>query len=81
MLRETTFWLGGILTIALGILFAAGLFLANAGWDFFDAWLGCGMAVGLGAFFLYVARDEHRTRLTFLADSDREAPKPPGSGP
>jgi len=66
MLRETTFWIGGIVMIALGILLGIGLFLAGAGVDFFDAWLGSGISVGFGAFFLYVARDEHRDRLAYL---------------
>jgi len=80
MLRETTFWIGGILTIALGVLFAAGLLLAGAGFDYASAWLGCGIAVGFGAFFLSVSRDEHRDRLAFLADVEREGPDEPGSG-
>ncbi|MGA8710315.1 MAG: hypothetical protein WB786_03680 [Thermoplasmata archaeon] len=78
MLRETTFGIGGILTIALGVLFAAGLFLAGAGFEYASAWLACGIAVGFGAFFLYVARDEHRDRLSFLAEVEKERPDVPG---
>ena len=77
MLRETTFLIGGILTIALGVLLGAGLYLAGAGVEYVDAWLASGIAVGFGAFFLYVARDEHRDRLDFLA---RAAPEPSDEG-
>lgn len=81
MLRETTFLIGGGVTIALGVVLALGLYLAGAGVEYFDAWLACGLAVGFGAFFLYVARDEHRDRLAFLASVEREPPEAPGSGP
>ena len=81
MLRETTFLVGGGLTIALGILLDVGLFLAGAGVEYFDAWLAGGIAVGLGAFFVYVAREEHRDRLAFLADIEKEPPTEPGPGP
>jgi hypothetical protein len=80
MLRETTFFIGGLLTVALGVLLAAGLYLAGAGVEYIDAWLACGLAVVLGAFFLYVARDEHRDRLAFLADAEKERPEEPRSG-
>lgn len=77
--RETTFRLGGVLTIALGVIFALALLLSGAGWTFFEAWLGAGLCVGFGAFFLYVARDEGRTRREFLSSSEGEgdAIKPP----
>jgi hypothetical protein len=81
MLRETTFWLGGILTMALGIALAVGLYFAGAGLEFFDAWAGSGIAVAFGAFFVYVGRDEHRHRLAFLAEAEEEPPGPPGEGP
>jgi hypothetical protein len=80
MLRETTFWLGGLLTVTLGIALAAGLYLAGAGFEFVDAWLASAVAVGFGAFFLYVARDEHRDRLAFLDRSEKEGFEPPRSG-
>jgi hypothetical protein len=80
MLRETTFWLGGLLTVALGVVFAVGLYVSGAGFDYFDAYLASGFGVGLGTFFLYVARDEHRDRLAFLASSGNEPAEPPGSG-
>jgi hypothetical protein len=82
MLRETTFRVGGALMIGLGLLLGVGLFLAAAGWEFFDAWLGAGICVGFGGFFLYVARDEARTRRAFLAShGDPESPPPPASPP
>jgi len=77
VLRETTFWIGGLLIIGLGVALAVGLYLAGAGVEYADAWLACGLAVGFGAFFLYVARDEHRDRLAFLASAEREPPAPP----
>jgi len=80
MLRETTFWLGGILTIALGVALAASLVWIGAGIDYFEAWLGCGIAVLFGAFFLHVSRDEHRTRLAFLEESEGGSGPGPGSG-
>jgi len=81
MLRETTFFVGGLVTIALGVLLAAGLYLAGAGVEFVDAWLACGIAVGFGAFFLHVSREEHRDRRRFLAEAAQEPSAPPGSGP
>jgi hypothetical protein len=80
MLRETTFLIGGALTIALGVLLGFGLFLAGAGVEYVDAWLASGIAVGFGAFFLYVARAEHRDRLDFLASAAETPPVEPGSG-
>jgi hypothetical protein len=80
VLRETTFLIGGAVTIALGLVFALALYLAGAGVEYIDAWLACGLAVGFGVFFLYVARDEHRDRLAFLASAEKEPPKEPGSG-
>ena len=77
MLRETTFAIGGVLTIGLGVALGFGLYLAGAGWEFADAWLASGLAVGFGAFFLSVARGEHRDRLEFL----RTAEGGPGTGP
>lgn len=80
MLRETTFRLGGLLTIGLGVALAYGLFAAGAGIEFVDAWLGAGIAVGLGAFFLYVARDEGRVRREFLRSAEDEGKFPPDRG-
>jgi hypothetical protein len=81
MLRETTFRLGGALTIALGGALAAALYLAGAGWVFFDAWLGAGLCVGFGVFFLYVAEDEGRTRREQLRTLEAPSPGPPGARP
>jgi hypothetical protein len=76
MFRETTFRIGGVLTIALGVALAWGLFLVGAGIEFADAWLGAGIAVGFGAFFLYVARDEALSRREFLRASEEEGIAP-----
>jgi len=80
MLRETTFWLGGFLTIGLGLALVAGLVWAGAGLEFVDAYLGGGLAVGFGSFFVYVGREEHRERLEFLARTEQELSEPPRSG-
>lgn len=62
VLRETTFLVGGALTIGLGIALGAGLYFAGAGFVYFDAWLAAGLAVGFGAFFMYVGRSEGEER-------------------
>lgn len=80
MLRETTFLVGGALTIALGIALGLGLFLSGAGIEFVDAWLAAGIAVGFGAFFLHVSRDEARNRREFLRAAENGAIPPPGPG-
>ncbi len=67
VLRETQFFVGGLLTIALGVVLAVALYGAGLGLDYFGAWFAAGGAVGFGAFFLYVSRDEHRARLAYLA--------------
>jgi hypothetical protein len=72
MLRETTFLIGGVLTFGLGVALAGGLFWAGAGVEYIDAWLASALAMGFGAFFVYVARDEHRDRLEFLAQAEKE---------
>lgn len=79
MLRETTFRIGGALTVALGVGLAYGLYLAGAGIDFFDAWLAAGISVGFGAFFLYVAHDEARARREYLrsVEPSSELPSAP----
>lgn len=83
MLRETQFFVGGWLTIALGAVLAVALFVGGLGPDYFGGWFAAGGAVGFGAFFLYVARDEHRARLAFLAAElpgsvEDRSPRPPG---
>ncbi len=62
VLRETTFVVGGGLTIGLGLALGSALYWAGAGFEFFGAWLAAGLAVGLGAFFVYVGRAEGRER-------------------
>jgi len=70
MLRETTFWIGGALTIGLGLALAAGLVWAGAGVEFASAYLGAGFGVLLGSFFIYVGGAEARERRAFLANLD-----------
>jgi hypothetical protein len=70
--RETTFQLGGALTIALGLALAAGLVWAGAGLDYVSAYLGAGFGVLLGSFFVYVGGAEARVRRDFLADIEGE---------
>jgi hypothetical protein len=82
VLRETTFWVGGLLTIGLGLAFAAGLVWAGAGLDYVTAYLGAGLGVVFGSFFLYVGSAEARARREFLADADRpDTGDAGGSGP
>jgi hypothetical protein len=81
VLRETQFFVGGLLTIGLGLALAYGLVWAGAGFDYFGAWIAVGGAIGFGAFFLYVARDEHRNRLAFLAAEVPGGSKPPPTTP
>jgi hypothetical protein len=76
MFRETTFRVGGILTIALGVALAYGLFVAGAGVEFTDAWLAAGISIGFGAFFLHVAAEEARNRREFLRSSEKEGNTP-----
>ncbi|HXY46539.1 MAG TPA: hypothetical protein VEK13_01395 [Thermoplasmata archaeon] len=73
--RETTFRVGGILTILLGAGFAYALFESGAGLEFLDAWLACGICIAFGAFCIYVAHDEARTRREFLRSAQ------PAEGP
>jgi len=81
MLRETTFWVGGAVTIALGAALAAGLAWAGAGLEFLDAWLAVPFAGVIGAFFLHVAREEGRSRRAFLRETEAGRTVPPGPGP
>ncbi|MCI4372791.1 MAG: hypothetical protein L3K02_04015 [Thermoplasmata archaeon] len=80
MLRETTFWVGGALTIGLGLALAAGLVWAGAGPDFSSAYLGSAFGVVLGSFFLYVGSAEARARRASLSEGDR-AGEEPRTGP
>jgi hypothetical protein len=72
VLRETTFIVGGALTIGLGIALAYGLFVSGAGWEFVDAWLAAGIAVGFGAFFIYVGRAEAADRRRYLKEIEED---------
>ncbi len=79
--RETTFQVGGILVIGLGLALGVGLYLSGAGVEFLGAWLGAGVAVGFGAFFLYVGRAESADRRRALHDLETTEVAPPGPGP
>ncbi|HXQ48369.1 MAG TPA: hypothetical protein VN842_01120 [Thermoplasmata archaeon] len=76
MLRETTFWLGGALTIGLGLALAAGLVWAGASLDYFAGYMGVAFGVALGSFFIYVGGAEARERRAFLAEADRSSQAP-----
>ncbi len=78
VLRETTFVVGGALTIGLGIALGAGLYLAGAGVEFFEEWLAAGLAVVFGAFFLYVGRSAAKDRRRQLREL--EGAEEPGAG-
>jgi hypothetical protein len=73
MLRETTFLIGGGLTIAMGLLLAGGLVWAGAGWEFFNAYLAAGLAVGFGVLFFAVGQAEGSARRRELAEAERSA--------
>ena len=78
MLRETTFVLGGGVTVGLGVLLGAGLALSGAGLEFFSAWVAAGIAVGFGLFFIHVGRAEGRERrraLRALEAGEAEVPR------
>lgn len=77
MLPERVFLLGGWTTIALGVALGAGLWWAGAGLAVVGAWLAAGFSVGLGAFFLRVARDARRHRRGWLGEV-AEGRVPPG---
>jgi hypothetical protein len=62
MPSERTFWIGGALTIGLGLAFALGLVWAGAGVEFSSAYLAVAFALVIGSFFLYVAGAEARER-------------------
>jgi hypothetical protein len=77
MLRETTFLVGGVLMVGLGVSLGVGLYWAGAGWLYFGAWSGAGIAVGLGVFFVHVSAEERRERRRFLAGYDPGPRTPP----
>jgi ABC-type transport system involved in Fe-S cluster assembly fused permease/ATPase subunit len=74
--RETTFLLGGAITIALGIALAAGLVWAGAGVEYVSAYLAVVLAFVLGAFFVYVSRAEARARRAMVGP-EGVVPQPP----
>ncbi len=77
MLRETTFRVGGSLTIALGILLAAGLVWSGAGFVFFGGYIAAGLAVGFGVFFFWVGGAEGRERRRALTELEGQQLRPP----
>jgi hypothetical protein len=82
--RETAFWIGGTLTIGLGLTFAVLLVWAGAGVEFSSAYLGVALAVVLGAFFLYVAGAERRARISQSGEGERagdDGPRGPRERP
>jgi hypothetical protein len=81
MLRERTFYLGGAAVIALGLLLGFGLWISGAGLFFWSAWLAAGIAVGLGAFFVYVGRQARSFRAEWMRELEAGRPPPPGGPP
>lgn len=81
VLRETTFFLGGAVVIALGLALGVGLWLTGAGLLFAGAWLAAGVAVGLGAFFVRVGTDARGFRRQWLRDVEEGRPPAPGGPP
>ena len=81
MLRETTFFVGGAVVIALGVLLGFGLWYAGAGVVYWSAWLSAGISVGLGAFFLRVGREARAYRRAWLSELEKGNPPPPGGPP
>jgi hypothetical protein len=75
MLRETTFLLGGALTVALGVALALGLLWAGAGWEFWNGYVAAGLAVAFGLGFVQVGRAERADRRRTLAEWE------PGASP
>lgn len=73
VLRETTFIIGGGLTIGLGVALGVGLAVAGAGWGYLSAWTGAGLAVAFGVFFVSVGRAEGAERRRELARLEAEA--------
>ncbi len=81
MLRETAFFAGGATVIALGVALGVGLALGGAGWAYASAWLGAGIAVGLGAFFVRVGAEARAFRRQWLRAVEEGRPLPPGGPP
>jgi hypothetical protein len=81
VLRERVFFLGGAVVIVLGGLLGFGLWYSGAGLDYWSAWFSAGIAVGLGAFFLYVGRQAQAFRRAWLRAHEEGRPPPPGGPP
>ncbi len=81
VLRETTFVVGGGVTIALGFALGAGLYWAGAGLAYAGVWLAAGMSVGFGGFFIYVGRQARAFRLGWRQALEEGRPLPPGGPP
>jgi hypothetical protein len=79
--RETTFFVGGVLSVALAVLLGIGLAWSGAGLAYGGIWLAAAICAGFGAFFLYVGRDLHRYRQEYLAAIEAGRPPPPGGPP
>jgi hypothetical protein len=79
--RETTFLVGGALSIALGALLGLALYLDGAGVAYAGIWLAAGICAGFGGFFVYVARDLHRFRQEYVAAIEAGRAPPPGGPP
>lgn len=77
MMRDTTFLVGGALVVGLGAALAVGLAWAGAGWYYAGTWFASALAIGFGAFFVYVGTEERRSRRRWLAGYD---PNRPGAG-
>lgn len=80
VLRETTFVVGGGLTIGLGVALAVGLWVARAGLEFLPAWLAAGLAVGFGGFFVQVGRSAAKERRRHLRELESGEEPRTGSG-
>lgn len=81
MLKETAFVVGGLITLALGVMLLVVLVLAGGTGEPLGSWLAAGAALVLGAFFLVVARDARRYRTEYLAAAEEGRELPPEGPP
>jgi hypothetical protein len=79
--RESVFWVGGGLSIALGVALGLALWVAGAGYEYAGAWFAAFGASGFGVFCLYVARDLQRYRAAYVRAIEAGLPPPPGGPP
>jgi hypothetical protein len=77
VLRETTFRIGGALTIAMGLSLAGGLVWAGAGLLYFGGYVAATLAVGFGAFFFWVGGEEGRVRRNDLSELEDQHVRTP----